>query len=154
MNIHLKIEHSREIDEWIRQHHYLGTVPAGAVLRMRFIDDATGETVGGMLWGRNPSPKQDQYNQLCLTRMYFVDNTERYIESHALSMARKYIRKHMPKIKGVVAYSSTGACHEGIVYQADGWFTERLRHKLEDFLDVKEIDYFGNAIQWEEFVHG
>lgn len=32
--------------------------------------------------------------------------------------------------------------------------TERLRHKLEDFLDVKEIDYFGNAIQWKEFVHG
>ena len=121
MNIHLEIEHSREIDEWIRQHHYLGTVPAGAVLRMRFIDDVTGETIGGMLWGRNPSPKQDQYNQLCLTRMYFVDNTEHYIESHALSMARKYIRKHMPKIKGVVAYSSTGVGHEGIVYQADGW---------------------------------
>ena len=32
--------------------------------------------------------------------------------------------------------------------------TERLRHKLEDFLDVKEIAYFGNAIQWKEDVHG
>lgn len=40
------------------------------------------------------------------------------------------------------------------MYQADGWFTEMPRHKLEDFLDVKEIDYFGNAIQWKEFVHG
>lgn len=26
------------------------------------------------------------------------------------------------KIKGVVAYSSTGAGHEGTVYLADGWF--------------------------------
>ena len=30
----------------------------------------------------------------------------------------------------------------------------RLRHKLEDFLDVKERAYFGNAIQWKEDVHG
>lgn len=29
MNIHLEIEHSREIDEWIRQRHYLGTVLSG-----------------------------------------------------------------------------------------------------------------------------
>ena len=31
---------------------------------------------------------------------------------------------------------------------------ERLPHKLEDFLDVKESAYFGNAIQWKEDVHG
>lgn len=29
---------------------------------------------------------------------------------------------------------------------------ERLRHKLEDFLDVKEIKYDGTAIRWREDV--
>lgn len=27
--------------------------------------------------------------------------------------------------------------------------TERLCHKIEDFLDVEEVDYCGNAIQWK-----
>ena len=121
MNVHLKIEHNTDIDKWIAQNHYLHTVPAGAKIRMRFVDD-DGKTVGAMMWGRNPSPKADRATQLCLTRMYFIDDTEHFIESHALSMARKHIRKYYPQIKGVVAYSSSGACHEGIVYVADGWF--------------------------------
>ncbi|MBO4975987.1 MAG: hypothetical protein J6D17_14800 [Bacteroides sp.] len=118
----LNIVHSTELDGWIKEHHYLHTTPAGAVLRMEFLDDA-GCRIGAMMWGRNPSPKTDQNNQLCLTRMYFVDDTERFVESKALAMARKYIRKHLPHIKGLVAYSSSGAGHEGVVYLADNWFS-------------------------------
>lgn len=116
----LNIIHSIELDRWIAEHHYLHSTPAGAVLRMEFVED--GQRVGGMMWGRNTSPKQDQRNILCLTRMCFVDDTERFAESRALGMARKYIRKHCPTIKGLVAYSSTGQGHEGTIYQADGWF--------------------------------
>lgn len=117
----LNILHSTELDKWIQERHYLHSTPAGAVLRMEFVEE-NGTRIGAMMWGRNPSPKQDQQNQLCLTRMFFIDQTERFVESKALGMARKYIRKHLPKIKGLVAYSSTGEGHEGIVYQADGWF--------------------------------
>lgn len=117
----LQISHSTETDNFIREHHYLHTTPAGAVIRMNFTDDL-GNLIGAMMWGRNTSPKQDQKNMLCLTRMYFVDSAPKNTESRALSMARKYIRKHFPQIKGIVAYSPTGEGHEGIVYQADGWF--------------------------------
>lgn len=117
----LKQIHTTEMDKWIAEHHYLHSTPAGAVLRLEIQDDA-GQRIGGMMWGRNPSPKQDQQNVLCLTRMYCVDGTEPYVESRALSMARKYIRKHYPHIKGLVAYSSMGAGHDGIIYKADGWF--------------------------------
>ena len=117
----LKQIHTTEMDKWIAEHHYLHSTPAGAVLRQEIQDDA-GQRIGGMMWGRNPSPRQDQQSILCLTRMYCVDDTEPYVESRALSMARKYIRKHYPHIKGLVAYSSTGAGHEGVIYQADGWF--------------------------------
>jgi len=54
--------------------------------------------------------------------MCFVDDTESYIESKALAAARKYIRKHYPHIKGLIAYSSTEMQHEGTIYKADGWF--------------------------------
>ena len=54
---------------------------------------------GAMMWGRPTSPKVDQENIMELTRMYFVDETEHCIESKALAMARKYIRKHYPKNK-------------------------------------------------------
>lgn len=117
----LKQIHTTEMDKWIAEHHYLHSTPAGAVLRLEIQDDA-GQRIGGMMWGRNPSPRQDQQSVLCPTRMYCVDDTEPYVESRALSMARKYIRKHYPHIKGLVAYSSTGAGHEGVIYQADGWF--------------------------------
>ena len=121
--IHLRISNSTELDAWIKQRHYLHTVPAGAIIRMAFVDDANRQ-IGAMMWGRNPSPKQDQYNVLCLTRMYFVDDTEPFVESRALAMARKHIRKHYPHIKGLIAYSSTdeNLGHTGGVYIADGWF--------------------------------
>lgn len=128
----LKVVHSKELDRWISDRHYLHSTPAGAVIRMEFTDDS-GNRIGAMMWGRNTSPKQDHSDMLCLTRMYFVDDTERFAESRALSMARKYIRKHYPHIKGIVAYSSTGEGHEGTVYKADGWFdVSRTRSKAID----------------------
>ena len=75
-----------------------------------------------MLWGIPTSPKLDKDHLLELTRMYFIDDTEHCVESKALAMARKYIRKHLPEIRGVIAYSSTAERHKGTVYIADGWF--------------------------------
>ncbi len=113
--------HSTELDRWIAARHYLRSTPAGAVLRLEIQDDA-GQRIGGMLWGRPVSPKLDQVHLLELTRMYMVDETEANAESRALSMARRYIRKHYPHIRGLIAYASTGEGHSGTIYQADGWF--------------------------------
>lgn len=120
-NVRLYIEHDKTVDQWLIERHYLHCVPAGAVFRMCFKDDA-GRVVGCMMWGRPTSRKIDQERILELTRMHFIDDTPPFIESHCLAMARKYIRKHNNRIKGIIAYSSTGAGHEGTVYEADGWF--------------------------------
>ena len=144
----LNIIHSTELDSWIKDHHYLHTTPAGAILRMEFLDDS-GSRIGAMMWGRNPSPKTDQNNQLCLTRMYFIDNTERFVESKALAMARKYIRKHLPHIKGLVAYSSSGAGHEGTVYIADGWFTvSSTKNGKRDYRDGRKNVDTSVKVKW------
>lgn len=117
----LNIVHSTELDRWIAEHHYLHSTPAGAVIRMEFLSE-DGRRLGAMMWGRPVAPQADQAQLLELTRMYFVEGTEHCAESRALSMARKYIRKHYPQIKGLIAYSSLGEGHKGTVYLADGWF--------------------------------
>ena len=121
MGVRLEISHSVEIDAWIRERHYLQSVPCGARIRMAFRDRGQ-EIIGAMLWGRPTARKIDQWKILELTRMYFMDETPPFIESHCLSLARKHIRKHKPEIKGLIAYSSTGEGHKGAVYEADGWF--------------------------------
>ena len=142
----LKEVHSKELDRWIAAHHYLGNTPAGAVLRLEFWDGR--KRIGAMMWGRNTSPKQDQRNMLCLTRMYFVDDTEKNTESRALAMARKYIRKHLPVIKGIVAYSSTGQGHEGIIYQADGWFEVSRSRGGKDYRENRSNIDTSQKIKW------
>ena len=142
----LKEVHSKELDRWIAAHHYLGNTPAGAVLRLEFWDG--GKRIEAMMWGRNTSPKQDQRNMLCLTRMYFVDDTEKNAESRALAMARKYIRKHLPAIKGIVAYSSTGQGHEGIIYQADGWFEVSRSRGGRDYRENRSNIDTSQKIKW------
>lgn len=113
--------HTKKLDEWIAERHYLKSVPAGAKLRLWAIDDE-GNTVGAMMWGRPSARMLNKDMLLELTRMYFIDDTEPFIESRALAMARKMIRKYMPQVKGLLAYSSAGQGHDGIIYRADNWF--------------------------------
>ena len=120
-NIHLCILHDTSIDKWIKERHYLKSVPAGAIIRMCFTDDRN-NIIGGMLWGHPTSRRIDHKTILELTRMCFIDETEPFIESRALSMARKHIRKHYPIVKGLIAYASTGMGHDGTVYRADNWY--------------------------------
>jgi hypothetical protein len=123
MGFPYKVEkcNTTEIDKWIRERHYLGTTPAGARLRLWVLDEK-GNKIGAMMWGRPSARKLDQKKLLELTRMVMIDNTDPFSESRALKLARKYIRKHLPEIKGLIAYSSTGQEHEGTIYMADNWF--------------------------------
>jgi hypothetical protein len=74
-----------------------------------------------MLLGRPASRELDEVKWLELTRMYFVDATDRFVESQALSMMRRFVRVWVPQTKGLLAYSDPSVGHEGVVYEADGW---------------------------------
>lgn len=119
---------STELDRWISERHYLKSVPAGARLRLWIIDDYS-QRIGAMMWGRPTARSLNQESLLELTRMYLIDETEPFAESRALALARKHIRKHLPTINGLLAYSSTGEGHEGTIYRADGWFALGLTKK-------------------------
>lgn len=124
----LEVCKSIELDRWIADRHYLRSVPAGARLRL-WVIDSTGGRIGAMMWGRPSTRSLDKDSLLELTRMYLIDDTEHCAESRALAMARKHIRKHMPEVKGLIAYASTGQQHEGTIYRADGWFAIGLTAK-------------------------
>lgn len=141
--IELLITHHTGTDNWIRQHHYLHSTPAGARVRMEFyityseayqlaqesgvnlsnLDMCDGKyLVGAMMWGRPTSRKIDQKSILELTRCCFLDFMPKNTESKGLAKARAWIRKHLPEVKGLIAYSSTAEEHQGTIYLADGWF--------------------------------
>lgn len=139
----LFISHTTATDNWIKQHHYLHSTPAGARVRMEFyvpysdvqqlakesgvslsdLDMRDGRyLVGAMMWGRPTSRKIDQKSILELTRCCFLDFMPKNTESKGLAKARAWIRKHLPEVKGLIAYSSTAEEHQGTIYLADGWF--------------------------------
>lgn len=75
------------------------------------------------MWGRPTARAYDQRRIMELTRFYLVDDvSEHCVASKALSMARKYIRKHYPEVKGLISYASNEQGHIGTIYIADNWF--------------------------------
>jgi hypothetical protein len=125
MRMRIEVSHKTDVDKWIIEHHYLHSVPAVARLRLWVKDDA-GNIIGAMMWGRPTARAYDSTRIMELTRLCMIDDTEHCAESRAIGMARKYIRKHYPEIKGLISYSSTGEHHKGTVYLADGWFSVGL----------------------------
>lgn len=121
IRVHLQEAHDKELDRWIAERHYLRSVPCGARLRL-WIFGQERNIIGAMMWGRPNARMLDQERILELTRMYFIDNTEIYVESRGLALARKYIRKHLPWVMLCLSYSSEeGGDHCGTVFAADNW---------------------------------
>jgi hypothetical protein len=119
--LRLEICHTKAVDKYIIEHHYLNSAPAGAKLRL-WVKDDDNNTIGAMMWGRPTARTYDPVRLLELTRMYMIDGVGDFAESKALGMARKLIRTQLPQVKGLIAYSSTGEEHKGTIYLADGWF--------------------------------
>lgn len=110
---------TRELKDWIATHHYLQSCPPGFVQLYEFTEGR--ELIGGMLLGR---PSAKQYNPdkiLQLHRMFFIDETERFVESQGLAIMRKHVRTWIPGIRGLLSYSDPTEGHEGTVYEADMW---------------------------------
>lgn len=117
----LEVCHTTEVDRYIMERHYLHSVPAGARLRF-WVKDDNSDIIGAMMWGRPTARTYNPNRIMELTRLYLEDNTAHCAESRALGMARRYMRKYFPEVKGLIAYTSSAQGHAGTIYQADGWF--------------------------------
>lgn len=105
--------------DWIAERHYLESAPPGFVHVYEFL--ARGVLIGGALLGRTNARQYDPDRILEVTRFYFVDDTERFVESRGLALLRKHVRIWIPKIRLLIAYSDPERGHEGTIYEADGW---------------------------------
>jgi len=112
--------HTTDLDKFLASLHYMGYTPAGAKLRLGVLENGI-KCIGAMMWGRPSSKAYNQEKILELTRMVLIDETEVCSESHALSLARKYIRLHLPQVKLLIAYSDPTFNHDGGIYEADNW---------------------------------
>ncbi len=110
---------SREVRDWIEARHYTHSAPPGYVVALEFIEGR--ERIGAMLLGRPAARSLDPDEWLELTRMFFLDGTERFVESRALSMMRRFVRVWLPRTRGLLAYSDPSVGHDGTVYRADNW---------------------------------
>ena len=110
---------SREVREWIMKHHYTRTAPPGYRVALEFIEGD--ERVGAMLLGRPTSRELNAGVWLELTRMFFIDEAPPNTESRALAMMRRWVRRWMPEVRALIAYSDPAAGHTGTVYRADNW---------------------------------
>lgn len=102
---------------WVGDRHYLGNV-AGCVFALEFTEGR--DRIGCMIIGRPVAPGMSD-TILELTRCFFVDDTERFVESKGLSMMRKFVRTWYPQIRLLLAYSDPQEDHAGTIYEADGW---------------------------------
>ena len=121
---------SLNLRDWIISNHYTHAAPPGFRVALEFIEDAS--RVGGMLLGIPNARELPCPPWLELTRMYFTDAMPKNTESQGLGMMRRWVRKWLPDIRMLIAYSNPAAGHTGTVYAADGWgkFGEtRARHE-------------------------
>ena len=110
---------TREVLQWIKDHHYLRSTPPGFVFILEFLEGRN--RIGAMQVGRPTSRKIDAERIFELTRMYFVDQAPANTESAALAMLRRFVRRWFQGIRLLLAYSDPAQGHRGTIYEADGW---------------------------------
>jgi len=110
---------TREVLQWIKDHHYLRSTPPGFVFILEFLEGRN--RIGAMQVGRPTSRKIDAERIFELTRMYFVDEAPANTESAALAMLRRFVRRWFQGIRLLLAYSDPAQGHRGTIYEADGW---------------------------------
>jgi hypothetical protein len=114
----------KEANNYIVKNHYSGKFYNATYIHLGlFVND----TLSGVLqygYAMNPmsmasvveGTKKDEY--LELNRMHLQDGIGDYVESQAVSMSIKYIKKKYPKIRWIQSFADERCGGFGIVYQA------------------------------------
>lgn len=112
-----------EIDSYLRRHHYLQSVPAGARYRFAWVvpEQMFGLSciVAAAMWGRPTARMEDQMRTLELTRFYCSDDLPKNSESRFLgAMLRILKREGWTRF---ISYADPAQGHKGTIYRAVGF---------------------------------
>lgn len=104
---------------YLIEHHYLhrrSTIP-----KITFGVFHGWQCVGVLVFGQPVARLEDQETTLELNRFWLSDDCGKNSESRLLAVSCRLIRKFMPGIKRVIAYSDSAMGHTGTIYRAAGW---------------------------------
>jgi hypothetical protein len=108
-----------------QKYHYLRTYPGGSILNLGIF---AGEMLLGVaVLGAGPANAYRLFSGasreevICLTRLWLDDRLGRNSESRVLGVMIRSLRKNLPTIKAILAYSDPAAGHTGVIYRAAGF---------------------------------
>ena len=119
---------------FIRRHHYSGKTAKAQWLYLGVWDGA-GELIGCMTVGRPivirnaltilRAPRWDSIAEL--GRLAMVDDTPRNVESRALSIMVRELRRRYPRVELLQTYADATQCGDGTIYRAAGFHLVGIR---------------------------
>lgn len=133
----LKVIPSKLAVEFVKKHHYSGTVSNTSCLHFgAFLD---GVLHGVMSYG-SPMDKSKVINlvtpckwneMLELNRMAFDDYLPKNSESRCISQSIRLIKKNAPHIKWILSFSDAVQCGDGSIYRASGFILTAVKKSTQ-----------------------
>ena len=132
-DIRLKVIPSRVANNFIKKHHYSGSVVSNSKLHFgAFLD---GILHGVMSFGSSLDKRKmlglvkgTKWNEFIeLNRMAFDEVLPKYSESRCISIAMKLLKKQAPHIKWVLSFADGTQCGDGTIYRASGFILTNIK---------------------------
>ena len=124
-------------NEFVKKHHYSGTVSNTSTLHFGcFLD----EKLHGVMSFGSPMDKSKVlplvqpclWNEMLeLNRMAFDDYLPKYSESRCIAIAVKLIKKNAPHIKWILSFSDAVQCGDGTIYRASGFVLTGIKKSTQ-----------------------
>jgi hypothetical protein len=136
-DIIVKVIPAKIANEFVKKHHYSGTVSNTSSLHFgAFLD----KRLHGVMSFGSPMDKSkviklvepSLWNEMLeLNRMAFDDYLPKNSESRCLSISFKLIKKNAPHIKWILSFSDAVQCGDGAIYRASGFFLTGVKKSTQ-----------------------
>ncbi len=136
-DIIVKVIPAKVANEFVKKHHYSGTVSNTSKLHFGcFLQ----EQLHGVMSYGSPMDKskviglvsQTKWNEMLeLNRMVFDSFMPKNSESRSISISIKLIKKYAPHIKWILSYSDAVQCGDGTIYRASGFQLTQIKESTQ-----------------------
>ena len=128
----VKVIPAKIANEFVKKHHYSGTIAPSIVHFGVFLDN---KMHGAVSIGKSTQTRLTQaifeglgWNEYCeINRIAFDDYLPKNSESRVLSYIIKQIKKTQPQIRCIISYADGSQCGDGSIYRATGFYLTQIR---------------------------
>jgi hypothetical protein len=128
----VKVIPAKIANEFVKQHHYSGTIAPSIIHFGVFLDN---KMHGAVSIGKSTQTRLTQaifynlgWNEYCeINRIAFDDYLPANSESRVLGFVIKQIKKTQPHIRCILSYADASQCGDGAIYRATGFLLTQIR---------------------------